>query len=108
MASNSFLKIFLPKDKVFFQLFESVAETVIKMGNRLKDVVHEKDFETRGDYIKEIVQTGKARISHEYDPLFGTFVISASSQQLEQFLEKYGDDERLYSEENTITLFRKA
>ena len=54
MASNSFLKIFLPKDKVFFQLFESVAETVMKMGNRLKDVVREKDFETRGIFIKEI------------------------------------------------------
>ncbi len=54
MASNSFLNIFLPKDKVFFQLFESVAETLIKMGSRLKDVVHEKDFETRGDFIKEI------------------------------------------------------
>ena len=54
MASNSFLKIFLPKDKVFFQLFESLAETVMKMGNRLKDVVREKDFETRGLFIKEI------------------------------------------------------
>jgi predicted phosphate transport protein (TIGR00153 family) len=54
MASNSFLKLFLPKDKVFFQLFESVAETVMKMGNRLKDVVREKDFETRMLFIKEI------------------------------------------------------
>ena len=54
MASNSFLKIFLPKDKVFFQLFENVAETVMNMGNRLKDVVKEKDFETRGKYITEI------------------------------------------------------
>lgn len=54
MASNSFLKFFLPKDKIFFQLFESVAETVMKMGNRLRDVVREKDFETRGFFIKEI------------------------------------------------------
>lgn len=54
MASNSFLKLFLPKDKVFFQLFESVAETVMKMGSRLKDVVTETDFERRGNVIKDI------------------------------------------------------
>lgn len=54
MASNSFLSLFLPKDKVFFQLFENLAETVLKMGNRLKDVAREKDFETRGIFIKEI------------------------------------------------------
>ncbi|MEO7800542.1 MAG: DUF47 family protein [Ginsengibacter sp.] len=54
MASNSFLKLFLPKDKVFFQLFESVADTVMKMGLRLKDVVTETDFEKRGNIIKDI------------------------------------------------------
>ena len=54
MAFNSFLKIFLPKDRVFFQLFENVAATVMKMAERLKDVVHENDFETRGKYILEI------------------------------------------------------
>jgi predicted phosphate transport protein (TIGR00153 family) len=52
--ANSFLKIFLPKDKVFHQLFENVAETLVRMGNRLKDVVKEPDFETRAKYIKEI------------------------------------------------------
>jgi len=52
--ANSFLKIFLPKDKVFHQLFENVAETLVRMSNRLKDVVKEPDFETRAKYIKEI------------------------------------------------------
>jgi predicted phosphate transport protein (TIGR00153 family) len=54
MAFNSILKIFLPKDKVFFQLFESVAETVFQMATKLNEVVHEKDFEKRGLLIKEI------------------------------------------------------
>ena len=54
MAFNSILKIFLPKDKVFFQLFENVAETVLKMGSRLRDVVNEPDFDTRTKYILEI------------------------------------------------------
>ena len=32
MAANSFFKIFLPKDRIFYSLFENVAETVNKMG----------------------------------------------------------------------------
>jgi uncharacterized protein Yka (UPF0111/DUF47 family) len=54
MGSASLLKFFLPKDKVFFQLFESVAETVMQMANKLKEVVKEPDFELRAVYIKEI------------------------------------------------------
>ena len=54
MAFNSFLKIFLPKDKVFFQLFENVGETVIQMAAKLKEVVYEKEFEKRAVIIREI------------------------------------------------------
>ncbi len=48
------LKIFLPKDKVFFRLFESVSDTVLKMGIKLKEIVNETDFEKRGVGIKMI------------------------------------------------------
>jgi uncharacterized protein len=51
---NSILKIFLPKDRVFFQLFESVAEELVKMGEKLKEVVNEPDFDKRGQLIQEI------------------------------------------------------
>ncbi len=52
---NSILKIFLPKDRVFYQLFENVAGTLVKMGYKLKELVHEPDFDKRGQMIKEIV-----------------------------------------------------
>ncbi len=51
---NSILKIFLPKDRVFFQLFENVAAELVKMGKKLNELVYEPDFETRGKIIKEI------------------------------------------------------
>ena len=51
---NSILKIFLPKDRVFFQLFESVSEELVKMGEKLKEVVNEPDFDKRGQLIQEI------------------------------------------------------
>lgn len=60
-----------------------------------------------GDYIKEIILDDKVRIRHEYDPLFGTFVITASSTELEQFLEKYGNNESLYKGSDPIIIRRK-
>ncbi|MFT3982118.1 MAG: DUF47 family protein [Ferruginibacter sp.] len=54
MAFNSILKVFLPKDRVFYQLFESVADELVKMGIRLKDVVSEPDFDKRGRLIKDL------------------------------------------------------
>jgi uncharacterized protein len=51
---NSILKIFLPKDRIFYQLFESVAEELVKMGDKLKDVVSEPDFDKRGKLIKDL------------------------------------------------------
>ena len=40
---NSILKFFLPKDKVFFQLFENVSETVVQMAEKLNELVHENE-----------------------------------------------------------------
>ena len=54
MALNSILKIFLPKDRVFYALFESVAEELVKMGEKLKEVVNEPSFEIRARLIKEV------------------------------------------------------
>ncbi len=60
-----------------------------------------------GDHIKEIILDDKVRIRHEYDPLFGTFVITASSRELEQFLEKYGNTESLYMGSDPLIIRRK-
>jgi uncharacterized protein len=54
MAANSFLKFFLPKDRIFYQLFESVSGTLVIMGEKLKEVVNEPDFDRRGQFIKEV------------------------------------------------------
>jgi uncharacterized protein len=51
---NSILKIFLPKDRIFYQLFESVAKELVKMGDKLKEMVNEPDFDVRAKYLKEI------------------------------------------------------
>jgi hypothetical protein len=57
-----------------------------------------------GDFIKEQLKNGTAAVKYEKDDLFATTLITASSDELRQFLTRYGNDERLYSSKNTITL----
>ena len=53
-AFNSLLKIFLPKDRVFYNLFEEVAVTVELMSQLLKQLVNEPQFEEREKLISQI------------------------------------------------------
>ena len=53
MSFNSILKIFLPKDRIFYSLFEKVAEELVKMGAKVKEVVYEPSFEKRAKLIKD-------------------------------------------------------
>ncbi len=62
MPFNSILKLFLPKDTVFFNLFENVGETVYQMAEKLSQLVYEHDPEKRSKLIKEI-----ADLEHEND-----------------------------------------
>jgi predicted phosphate transport protein (TIGR00153 family) len=54
MAFNSFLKFFTPKDRIFYSLFEEVADTVAKMGKLMKEVTSEPDFDKRAAKISLI------------------------------------------------------
>ena len=55
-----------------------------------------------GDFIKERLNNGTAAVRYEKDDLFATTLITASSDELRQFLTRYGNDERLYSSKNTL------
>jgi predicted phosphate transport protein (TIGR00153 family) len=67
MAANSFLKIFLPKDRIFYTLFEDVSARVLEMAKLLKDLVDEPDFAKRGGIISRIED-----LEHENDELTHT------------------------------------
>lgn len=54
MGLNSIMKIFMPKDRVFYTLFEQVADTMAKMGKVLKEVVKETDYDKRAGLISQI------------------------------------------------------
>jgi uncharacterized protein len=54
MALNSILKIFMPKDRVFYSLFEEVADTMAQMGVLMHEVVKEPSFEKRSALITRV------------------------------------------------------
>lgn len=54
MALNTILKIFLPKDKIFYSLFEDSSERVLLMSGVLKQLVGEPDRAKRQVIMKQI------------------------------------------------------
>lgn len=54
MSFHSVLKIFLPKDRVFYSLFEEVATTLVLMGNTFKKALQETDLTQRDVILKSL------------------------------------------------------
>lgn len=55
MATNTFFKMFLPKDRVFFTLFENMADVVGKMATQLQLMVNESNEDKRAE-ISAIIE----------------------------------------------------
>ena len=60
------------------------------------------------DFLYHQVKGGRMKIKHERDDLYDSFLITASTSELQQFLEKYGSDDRFFDKENSVTLIRKS
>lgn len=54
MAFNTFLKIFLPKDRVFYSLFEDSSQRVLLMSKVLKQMVNENNAAERSSIMTRI------------------------------------------------------
>ncbi|WP_153796863.1 DUF47 domain-containing protein [Foetidibacter luteolus] len=54
MGINTIGRIFMPKNKIFYELFEDVAITVNQMGQVLKQMVYEPDIDKRNALSKQI------------------------------------------------------
>jgi uncharacterized protein len=54
MAFNTFLKIFLPRDKVFYSLFEDSSQRVLLMAKTLKIMINENDPAERSSIMTNI------------------------------------------------------
>ncbi|MGE7777463.1 DUF47 domain-containing protein [Chitinophaga sp. NPDC101104] len=61
---NSIVKLFMPKDRVFYSLFEDVAANLVEMGKVLVELVETKDPVIRKDKVVLI-----ERLEHKNDDL---------------------------------------
>ena len=61
-----------------------------------------------GGFLYDQVKAGRMKIKNEIDDLYDTFLITASTEELQQFIQKYGNDDRFFTKENSVTLIRKS
>ncbi len=54
MGLNTIGSFFMPKNKIFYELFEQVADTVVEMAGVLKKIVAEPDRDKRAPLIKYV------------------------------------------------------
>src|ERR1700744_2209751 len=54
MGFDSVLKFFLPKDRIFYGLFEEVATTLVQMGNVFKNALREQDLNRRDAILRTL------------------------------------------------------
>lgn len=110
MGVSSFLKFFLPKDRVFFQLFESVAGELVKMGEKLKAVVGEPDFDKRGKIIKELEDMEHVNddLTHRIFTELGKNFITPFDREDIHYLASALDDiaDYIYSSAKKINFYR--
>jgi predicted phosphate transport protein (TIGR00153 family) len=55
-GANSFLRIFTPKNPIFYGFFEEIADHVLTMAQQLNVLVREPNDEKRQEIVKEIVR----------------------------------------------------
>ncbi len=54
MGLNAFVKFFTPKDRIFYSLFEEVADNLYEMGKTFRDAIHEPDEQKRTLLLKTL------------------------------------------------------
>ncbi|MFN8339828.1 MAG: DUF47 family protein [Saprospiraceae bacterium] len=51
---NNIIRLFLPKDRIFFDIFENIAANLKEMGSTLKKALNEDDFGKRSELLKSL------------------------------------------------------
>ncbi|MBL7746067.1 MAG: DUF47 domain-containing protein [Chitinophagaceae bacterium] len=107
---NSFLKIFMPKNRVFYELFEKVANNVEKMGATLKDVVAEPDFDKRAALITQLedLEHANDELTHNLFTELGRNFITPFDREDIHYLATSLDDiaDYIYAAGKKINFYR--
>ena len=110
MALQSFLKIFMPKNRIFYELFEKVANNVEKMGSILKAVVAEPDFDKRAALIIQLedLEHANDELTHNLFTELGRNFITPFDREDIHYLATSLDDiaDYIYAAGKKINFYR--
>lgn len=110
MALQSFLKIFMPKNKVFYELFEKVADNVAKMGSLLRDIVAEPAFDKRAALITQMedLEHANDELTHNLFTELGRNFITPFDREDIHYLATSLDDiaDYIYAAGKKINFYR--
>jgi predicted phosphate transport protein (TIGR00153 family) len=110
MSFNSILKFFLPKDRVFFDLFEKTASNVAIMGELLKATVAEPDFDKRAALITKLedLEHQNDNLTHEIFTELGRNFITPLDREDIHYLATAMDDiaDYIYASGKKINFYR--
>jgi predicted phosphate transport protein (TIGR00153 family) len=76
----SILKFFLPKDKVFYTLFENASANLESLSVKLVEVVNESDYNKRATIVKQMEE-----LEHENDKLTHTIFVELGKNFITPF-----------------------
>jgi uncharacterized protein len=109
-ALQSFLKIFMPKNRIFYELFEKVANNVETMGSTLKDVVAEPDFDKRAALITKLedLEHANDELTHNLFTELGRNFITPFDREDIHYLATSLDDiaDYIYAAGKKINFYR--
>jgi uncharacterized protein len=110
MALNSFLKIFMPKNKIFYELFEKVSDNAAKMGSLLRDIVGEPDFDKRASLILTVedLEHANDELTHNIFTELGRNFITPFDREDIHYLATSLDDiaDYIYAAAKKINFYR--
>ncbi len=110
MALQSFLKIFMPKNRIFYELFEKVANNVETMGSVLKSVVAEPDFDKRAALITQLedLEHANDELTHNLFTELGRNFITPFDREDIHYLATSLDDiaDYIYAAGKKINFYR--
>jgi len=110
MGLNSFLKLFTPKNKIFFELFEKMAENGHIMAGKLKEIVAETDFDKRASLISRVedLEHANDELTHNVFTELGRNFITPFDREDIHYLATSLDDiaDYIYASAKKINFYR--
>lgn len=110
MGLTSFLKLLTPKNKIFFELFEKMAENGYTMASKLKEIVAETDFDKRASLISRVedLEHANDELTHNVFTELGRNFITPFDREDIHYLATSLDDiaDYIYASAKKINFYR--